>query len=187
MFTQPKQGSDGRYYTRFAEPKFVQVNGVKVLSSFVDNDSVTLGFSDTDPVTGVDQMLIDAAKENCEVWFGKKVAEKTLEAGYTGSLSNDTMIVDKATKKGECIVRAFNSNRTILDLADVQEGTVCDVVLEIAGLTFFKKNYSPAWKIVQLKIKPQPKQKRQRYTDECMFEPEADEPELDQESDEDDF
>lgn len=188
MFTQPKQGSDGRYYTRFSEAKFVQVNNVKLLSTFADNDSVTIEFTNTDPIVGVDQMLVDAAKENCEAWFGKKVAEKTLEAGYTGSLSNNTMIVDKATKKGDCIVRAFNSDRTPLDLDDIAEGVMCDVVLEIAGITFFKKNYSPVWKIVQVKLRPLPKPKRQRYTDECMFEAdseEAEQPEAEQDSDDD--
>ena len=186
MFEQPKQGKDGRYYTRAAEPKFVQVNKVQLLSAFADGDAVTLELDDTASIMAVDNMVVSAAKENSELWFGKKVSDKTLEAGYTGSVSNGTMIVDKATLKGACVVRAFNSDRTNLDVNELPEGAVCDAVLEFAGVNFFKKNYSAVWKIVQIKLRPVPKSKRQKYTDECMFENDESEPEPESENESDD-
>jgi hypothetical protein len=172
MFNKLKQGADGRYYARVTEQMYVQVNGVKLLSSFKDADAVTLEFSDSEKIKLVDQDIINAAKENSTEWFGKVVSDKTLEAGYTGSITNSVMIADKAVQNGECAVRGFKPDRTILDVTDIEEGSECDVVLEFAGINFFKKNYSPQWKIVQVKLKHAEEPKRNKYTDECLFEPE---------------
>ena len=177
MFTQPKQGADGRYNARVVEPKFVQVNGVTIEGKFTDSDTVTLDFADADKISAVDQMVVDAAKDNSETWFGKKVPDKTLEAGYTGSLKSNKMFVDKIRE-----VRAFNSDRTILALEDIPADITCDVIIEFVGVSFFKKTYSPVWKIVQVKLRPEPN-RRQKYTDECMFE--DPEPEIEDEPDED--
>ena len=186
MFTVPKQGADGRYIARVSEPKFVQVNNVNIEGSFSDGDSVTIEFSDPSKIHDVDQIVMTAAKENSETWFGKKIPDKTLEAGYTGSLKSNKMIAEKAVSKGEYAIRAFNSDRTTLGLEDVPENAPCDIILEFAGVMFFKKSYSPVWKIVQVKLRPLPKQNRNKYTDECMFEddPEASEPEAEPEDDE---
>lgn len=177
MFTQPKQGADGRYNARVVEPKFVQVNGATIEGKFTDSDTVTLDFADADKILAVDQMVVGAAKDNSETWFGKKVPDKTLEAGYTGSLNSNKMFVDKIRE-----VRAFNSDRTILALEDIPADITCDVIVEFVGVSFFKKTYSPVWKIVQVKLRPEPI-RRQKYTDECMFE--DPEPEIEDEPDED--
>lgn len=177
MFTQPKQGADGRYNARVVEPKFVQVNKVTIEGKFTDSDTVTLDFADADKILAVDQMVVEAAKENSEAWFGKKVPDKTLEAGYTGSLKSNKMFVDKIAE-----VRAFNSDRTILALDDIPADVTCDVIIEFAGVSFFKKTYSPVWKIVQVKLRPEPV-KRRKYTDECMFE----DPEPEIEMEDEDF
>ncbi len=132
-------------------------------------------------------MVVCAAKENSVQWFGKKVSDKTLEACYSGSLSESkSLVVDKVMNKGVCIVRAFNSDRTILDTDELTAGSVCDVVIEFAGVHFFKKNYSPVWKIVQMKMKPVPKSRRQKYTDECMFDNDTQAPDTETDNESDD-
>ena len=166
MFSTPKKSADGRYYAKTSQPVMMQVNNVRLSGKFSDSDTVTIEISDTSKIFNIDAQIIQAAKDNSESWFGKVLADKTLEAAYTGSVVNNVMNVDKATHKGESVCRTFAADKTFIDHEYIEDGVVCDVYLEFAGVYFLKKSYSPAWKLVQLKIRPGPKNK---YTDECLF------------------
>jgi len=158
MFGVPKKSQDGRYYVRPNEKKFVQVNGVTLLS--VTHDSVTLSVGDAQGVNEVDALILGAAKENCELWFSRVVADKTLEAAYTKSSSDGVMNVSKPAYH-----KVYRVKEVVGDDALV-EGSVCDVVLELSGVSFTKKTFSPVWRIVQTRLKAPPKKK---YHEEYLF------------------
>jgi len=69
----------------------------------------------------------------------------------------------------------FNHRREELSVDDVPENTVCDVILELSGLIFSKKSFSPVWRLVQLKTVAPPKKM------ECLFEEEQAEPDSEDE------
>jgi hypothetical protein len=167
MFGVPKKTQDGRYYVKPNEPKLVQLNGVTVVS--VSQDSVSLSLSEGAQklVSDVDDTVLLSAKENCELWFSRVVAEKTLENAYTKSVSNGVVTATKSAHH-----KVYRVREAVGD-ADVTEGTVCDVVLELSGVSFTKKTYSPVWKIVQTRLKEPPKKK---YHEEYLFQDDEDEP-----------
>jgi hypothetical protein len=165
MFTVPKKTQDGRYYVKSVEKKFVQLNGVRIVSA--SQDSVTLSLEDTGPVSDVDALILSSAKENSELWFQRVVAEKTLEAAYTKSFSDKSVM--NVTKPA--YHKVYQKREIVGDEALV-EGTVCDVVLELSGVSFTKKTFGPVWKIVQTRLKELPKKK---YHEEYLFQDTAEE------------
>jgi hypothetical protein len=160
MFGVPKKTQDGRYYVKPNEKKLVQLNGVKVVS--VSQDSMTLSLDEAcqKSLSDVDALVLSSAKENCELWFSRVVAEKTLETAYTKSFSDGTMNVSKSAHHKVYRVRE------VVGEEELVEGTVCDVILELSGISFTKKTYSPVWKIVQTRLKELPKKK---YHEEYLF------------------
>lgn len=166
MFSAPKKTADGRYYAKPTERVMMQVNNVRISGKFSESDTVTMEIADCTKISEVDSSVIQAAKENSELWFGKVLPDKTLEAAYTGSVVNGVMNVDKVFHKGECLCRTFAADKTFMDPELIEDGTLCDVYMEFAGLYFMKKTYSPVWKLVQVKVRPGAKKK---YTDECLF------------------
>jgi hypothetical protein len=84
MFSVPKKTADGRYYVKCTEKKLVQLNGVKLASVLTDPTSVTFSLDQTSwgKVSEMNDVILQAAKDNCESWFQRKVADKTLETAY---------------------------------------------------------------------------------------------------------
>jgi hypothetical protein len=160
MFGVPKKTQDGRYYVKPNDKKLVQLNGVKIVS--VSQDSMTLALDEAGQkaVSEVDALVLSSAKENCELWFSRVVADKTLEAAYTKSFSGSTMNVTKPAYHKVYRVREVVSEDELVEGAD------CDAVLELSGISFTKKTYSPVWKIVQTRLKEPPKKK---YHEEYLF------------------
>jgi hypothetical protein len=56
--------------------------------------------------------------------------------------------------------------REVVSEDELVEGADCDAVLELSGISFTKKTYSPVWKIVQTRLKEPPKKK---YHEEYLF------------------
>jgi hypothetical protein len=160
MFGVPKKTQDGRYYVRPTDKKFVQVNGVKVVANTQDSMTLSLDETAQKTVAEVDALVLACAKQNCVEWFSRVVADKTLETAYTKSFSDGTMNVTKP------VYHKVYRLRDPVGEEELVDGTVCDVVLELSGVSFTKKTYSPVWKIVQSRLKEPPKKK---YHEEYLF------------------
>jgi hypothetical protein len=160
MFGVPKKTQDGRYYVKPNEKKLVQLNGVKIVSITQDSMKLTLDEPCQTLVSDVDALVLASAKENCELWFSRVVAEKTLENAYAKSFSDGTMNVTKPE------YHKVYRLREAVDDAELVEGTECDVVVELSGISFTKKTYAPVWKIIQTRLKEPPKKK---YHEEYLF------------------
>ena len=160
MFGVPKKTQDGRYYVKPTDKKIVQVNGVKVVSITQDSMTLALDEASQKTVAEVDALVLACAKQNCVEWFSRVVADKTLETAYTKSFSDGTM---NGTKPAYHKVYRL---RDPVGEEELVEESMCDVVLELSGVSFTKKTYSPVWKIVQSRLKEPPKKK---YHDEYLF------------------
>ncbi len=79
MFTTPKKGDDERYSVKPLQRTLVQLNNVTLMpdSAILINDAAA-----QEKVKAVDTLNLEQADQNSEVWFQRKVATKTLEAGY---------------------------------------------------------------------------------------------------------
>jgi hypothetical protein len=158
MFSIPKKTTDGRYYVKALEKKLVQLNGVTLSSALGAETTFVLDAASWAKVSEMDTVIVDAAKENREAWFQRQVADKTLEAAYV----RPTETINVTAVAGAKVYSA----KEAIDPATVPEGSVCDIVLEFSGVWFAKKTFGPTWKLVQTRIRPQPKKK---VYDEYLF------------------
>ena len=53
-----------------------------------------------------------------------------------------------------------------MDIEQLEENTVCDVILEYTGVAFAKKNFQVDWRVAQIRVHPPPKQV---YPEQYMF------------------
>jgi hypothetical protein len=157
MFSAPKKTNDGRYYVKTVEKKLVQLNGVTLASGLHDPASMTFSLDATSwgKVSEMDGIIIEAAKENSESWFQRKVADKTIEAAYVKPA--DIMNVSSVSS-----ARVYQ-NKEEVDSSTIPEGSICDIVLEFSGVWFAKKTFGPTWKLVQTRVRPPPKKKYEGY------------------------
>jgi hypothetical protein len=152
MFSAPKKTIDGRYYVKANEKKLVQLNGVTLASALEKTlqATFTLDAASWAKVSEMDAVIVSAAKENCESWFQRQVADKTLEAAYV----KPTETINVSMIPG---AKVYCNREEVVD--PVVEGSVCDIVLEFSGVWFAKKTFGPTWKLVQTRVRPPPKKK----------------------------
>ena len=167
--------SDGRKFIRCTEHRH-KLKDVVLDEDFEADGNVTMQL--TEGSAGVvgkyDTDILQAAKGNSEAWFGRKLSDKKIEGAYVpGVVQSGLMTCEKARVKGQVVVRAFNLDKTGVQLEDLHKGLKCHVLAELLGVIIYQKNFSPLWKVVQVLTLPAPKPKKpKRYTDECMFDEE---------------
>ena len=178
----PKQLQDGRYFSKISNDEegsrvFKQFNKVNILSNFSEAPSVVIDVSDhQDTFDSIDVENKQAAKINSEAWFGKVLTDKTLEAAYTKPVSQDGEITVTKIRPD---ISIYDHSKNPINAEDLPENTVCDVIMELSGLTFSKKSFGPVWRLVQVKLPAPPK--KPKYS-EYLFEDQEDaEPEVDDE------
>ena len=135
LYNPPVKGEDGLYFVKTLTDEkrkcLVQVNGVKVVDvsgEFVfdlsSNDNV-------EKVVEIDTGNLEAAVENCETWFNRKLSENVITTAYTSSHVSQEITGDLLD-----VTRVYNSKQEVVDTESVHPGKVCDVILEFAGLWF---------------------------------------------------
>ena len=155
IYNAPIKGEDGLYFVKaLSDDKrkcFVQLNGVKV--SEVSEEVVFNLDSEvnTQKIEAIDATNLDAAQEQCETWFGKKLSETVIKGAYTPSVKDGQVTTERidATK-------VFNMQQEAFDFENVQPEKTCDVILEFAGLWFAKKAFGTTWNLVQVRVHDEP-------------------------------
>jgi hypothetical protein len=150
-YEEPKQLSDGRFFVRASNDNgskiFAQLNG----STIINADEITLQLSSVglQKVKSIDTDVLQDAKVNSVKWFGREVQQKTLDTAYNHSVTSDKyMNVAKSTKAP---LVYYDSNKNLKDASFLENGTVCDVLLEMVGVWFLKKTFGVQWRIVQVR------------------------------------
>ncbi len=180
VYGNPKKLQDGRYYIKISQGEdarvMIQLNKVKLLTKFSESDDVTLELNQSalDKIASIDAQNIAASKVNSQSWFGKVLADQTLEAAYSKSNQELSMNTTKAR-----ITKIFAHDKTPVEPDLIEPGVTCDVILELAGIWFLKKTFGPIWRIAQVRLLAPPKKV---YPDEYLFQ---DEPEAEADADDD--
>ena len=144
IYNAPTKGEDGLYFVKVLNDdkrkSLVQLNKVKITD--VSGEIIMHLGSDAniDKIDGVDTQNLEAALENCESWFGKKVSDGVIRGAYTSTINAGSMTCDRieATK-------VFNTQQEVIDFEAVQPEKNCDVILEFAGFWFAKKAFGATW------------------------------------------
>ena len=155
IYNAPIKGEDGLYFVKALNDDkrkcFVQLNGVKV--SEVSEEVVFNLDSEvnTQKIEAIDTTNLDAAQEQCETWFGKKLSENVIKGAYTPSVKDGQVTSERIDA-----TRVFNMQQEAFDFENVQPEKTCDVILEFAGLWFAKKAFGTTWNLVQVRVHDEP-------------------------------
>ena len=152
IYGAPTKGEDGLYFVKALNDDkrkcLVQLNGVKIDDV---SGEVVMNVTSSVKIEDIDTRNLEAALENCESWFGKKLSESVIRGAYTSSVKDDQVTADRidATK-------VFNAQQELIDFDGVQPDKTCDVILEFAGLWFAKKAFGSTWNVVQVRVHDEP-------------------------------
>lgn len=172
LYTAPVKGDDGLYFVKALTDEkrkcFVQLNKATIgdVSGEISFDLNT--DLNKSKVQKIDDLNLEAARENCAEWFGKNLSDEVIRSAYTPSIVNDQIT-------GDCIAvtKIFNSDQELVDTEMLKQGRKCNVILEFAGLWFAKKAFGPAWNIFQVRVFDEPN--LDVYPDEYAFNDEDEE------------
>ena len=152
IYNAPTKGEDGLYFVKALNDDkrkcLVQLNGVKIADV---SGEVFMNVTSGVKIEDIDTRNLEAALENCESWFGKKLSESVIRGAYTPSIKDDQVTAERidATK-------VFNAQQELIDFDGVQPEKTCDVILEFAGLWFAKKAFGSTWNVVQVRVHDDP-------------------------------
>jgi hypothetical protein len=155
LYNAPAKGDDGLYFVKALNDTkrkcLVQLNSVKVAD--VSGDMVFDLDSEANlaKIGDIDALNLEAAQENCESWFGKKLSEKVIQGAYTPSVADGQITGERIE-----VTKAFNAQQEQVDLENVQPGKTCDVILEFAGIWFAKKSFGSSWECCPGQSSPRP-------------------------------
>jgi hypothetical protein len=183
LFGTPTKLPDGRYFLKMTQDDqtriIYQVNSVLLEPSTQDSSVTVKTIQQETLFSEIDETILTQAKASKQAWFGKEVSDETVMSAYQKSLSSEReLFASFVTIKGKIVSTFYDPQKNILE--GVQANTPVDILLELSGLMFTKRSFEPVWKVVQARVKAQPKNKFPReylFTDE----PEAaeeDEPDL---------
>jgi len=155
IYNAPAKGEDGLYFVKALNDEkrkcFVQLNKVKVADVSGEIVIDIVSEANTKKVEGVDAQNLEAALENSETWFGKKLTEGVVKGAYTSNLDGGMMTCDRLD-----VTKVYSAQQELIDFETLQAGKNCNVILEFAGLWFAKKAFGPTWNVVQVKVHPDP-------------------------------
>ena len=145
----PPVNTDGEIHVavsgKDSRPLFKQFNNVKIEE--ITEDTLVLNVQDND-ISSHDQALVEAAKDNREEWFGRELADATLEKRYSSAIEGDLFSTNILKGKFRC----YDHEKNIVDLDTLTPGMVCSVVVELRRIWFDKRNYGPDWYSVQVRL-----------------------------------
>jgi hypothetical protein len=158
----PQKIADGVYFLRMGSPR-VQLNCVDTEDMW--RTICNIRERDLSKLLEVDSSIISQAKEHCTEWFGKKLSDEFLENVYDSSLNDagNLPVVLARSSDGKMLTRFFDETKT------PSEGELSgpyDVIVELHGIQFIRKGYSPVWRILQVRERPKPKPE---VPDQYMF------------------
>ena len=155
IYNSPIKGDDGLYFVKALDESkrkiLVQLNNVKITE--VSGEVVMDMNSDvnTEKINAIDTQNLEAANENCQSWFGKKLTDSVIRSAYSNSIKDDQLTADRLD-----VTKVFDMQQEMIDFDRVEVGKTCDVILEMSGLWFAKKAFGTTWNIVQLRVHDDP-------------------------------
>jgi len=155
LFNSPTKGDDGLYFVKALNDDkrkcLVQLNKVKIADISGDVVFDLSSESNISKIEEIDALNLEAARDNCESWFGKELSENVLKGAYTTSIVDGQLTGERIE-----VTKIFNSQQELIDFEEVQAGRTCDVILEFAGIWFAKKSFGSSWNVVQVRVHPDP-------------------------------
>ena len=163
-YAKPQKLPDGRYFLKISGVRH-QVNGL-VLQGQITGRSVNFK-TDSKLFSDIDEQIVTQAKASKQEWFGKDLSDDWIQSAYQESVTDGVLDASLAVQRGEVICYAYDVQKNQLAIQDIPEGATCDAIIELAGLCFLKKSFSPVWRVLQMRVRgSKPKTPEYLFTDE---------------------
>lgn len=163
-YAKPQKLPDGRYFLKISGVRH-QVNGL-VLQGQITGRSVNFK-TDSKLFSDIDEQIVTQAKASKQEWFGKDLSDDWIQSAYQESVTDGVLDASLAVQRGEVICYAYDVQKNQLAIQDIPEGATCDAIIELAGLCFLKKSFSPVWRVLQMRVRgAKPKTPEYLFTDE---------------------
>ena len=150
-YTEPKQLSDGRFFVRVSKDDdtrlFIQLNSSKIINS--DELTLEVANSVVSRIHQLDREILQDAKTNSVSWFGRDVQQKTLDTAYSRSVTSENCM--NIVKSSKTPLVYYDINKTLKSDTELENGTVCDILIECVGIWFLKKTFGVQWRLVQVR------------------------------------
>jgi hypothetical protein len=174
-YGKPQKLADGRYFLKISGARH-QVNGL-VLQGQITGRSVTFK-TDSKVFSDVDTEIVNQAKSSKQEWFGKELSDDWIQSAYQESVTTDGVLdASLSVVRGEVTCQAYDTQKAAVPLQDVADGATVDGILELAGLCFLKKSFSPVWRVLQLRVRTsKPKAPEYLFSDDPEERPDEDDP-----------
>lgn len=173
-YGKPQKLPDGRYFLKISGVRH-QVNGL-VVQGGISGRSTTFK-TDSKLFSETDEQIISQAKTSKQEWFGKELSDDWIQSAYQESVTDGVLDASLAVQRGEITCQAFDTQKNQIQLQDIQDGATCDSILELAGLCFLKKSFSPVWRVLQIRVRtPKPKAPEYLFSDDPEDPPVEDDP-----------
>lgn len=171
-YGKPQKLPDGRYFLKITGLRH-QVNGMTTQED-LSSKSVNFALENASDFETFDTDIMMRAKDSKLEWFGKELSDETIAGAFQESVTDGVLSASLAAVKGQVVTTAFDSQKNPVDLQDIKAGTKCDAVFELSGLWFLKKSFGPIWRVIQVRVRGEPKAptvpKEYLFTDEVEVE-----------------
>jgi len=54
--------------------------------------------------------------------------------------------------KGKCVTVVFNQDKEEVSIDELKDGCTCNLMVELSGIWFLKKNFGPIWRVAQARL-----------------------------------
>ena len=118
----------------------------------------------------IDGQILDHVQKNSKELLGKSYKKEVLEALYKPMVRQvenseyaPTLKLKVGHRDGVFIPEAYDNNKVKTDIANIEKGTRCKTLVEIAMIWFIDNKFGPSVRLAQTQITPQAK------LDGCAF------------------
>ena len=148
MFEEPSLVNDKEYRIFLKKKMNLTLKNVKILNeSIVGKKEVGISVSNL-RFEDLEDRMIDAVIANCPTWFsGKNISEDFIHDKFCSHEKRHNVIqLEKLSHLG-----IFNNKKEKLEIEHIDVSKPIDIVLQVQGLTFGKKEWKINYKISQIR------------------------------------
>lgn len=128
--------------------------------------------ADTDPkvaefqkkVEDLDALLIKAAQDNCEEWFGPNMKKDLVPEFYRKLINNKNPQYPPVLKvkvgvgiNGEPAAQFYDENRAPVGIEYLSKGTVVKMIVELSSVWFVNKTFGATFRLAQAAVVTKPR------------------------------
>ena len=160
-----KKTEDGSYYssirTENDQPMTIRINDVHLNDCTLSGDDdiwFTYSGEDANGIAIAEEDIVKDIKEDPSRWFAKNVREKTIDNSFISIFSqNGEFQVVRASN-----LKVFNKEtKELLSNESVTGDDTCDIIVQLQGISFFKRNFQVTLKLHQVQVTPKTEEKKE--------------------------